>query len=108
MIEMIILLLCAHALCDYPLQGDFLAKAKNNKSPIIGVPWWQAMSAHCGIHAGAVMLVTGFWALAVAEFVIHFLTDWAKGMGLISYNVDQGVHAGCKILWAVIAVAWAA
>ena len=56
--KMLALLLAAHALCDYPLQGDFLAKAKNPAQPIPGVPWWCAMAAHCAIHAGAVLLVT--------------------------------------------------
>ena len=32
-------LMVGHALADYPLQGDFLAKAKNRTAPIPGVPW---------------------------------------------------------------------
>ena len=94
--EMLILLVCAHALCDYPLQGDFLSKAKNNRQPIPGVPAWQAMSAHCAIHAGAVMLITGFWIFAVFEFVVHYVTDRAKCNGFIGYNQDQAIHVLCK------------
>lgn len=30
------LMLAGHALADYPLQGDFLAKAKNRANPIPG------------------------------------------------------------------------
>jgi len=101
--EILILLVCAHALCDYPLQGDFLSAAKNERSPVAGVPWWQAMSAHCAIHAGAVQIVTGLWFLALAEFVIHFLTDRAKCGGLISFNADQAIHVGCKVSWAGMA-----
>ena len=31
MLHTLLLLIAGHALCDYPLQGDFLAKAKNHK-----------------------------------------------------------------------------
>lgn len=102
MIDVLILLIAAHALCDYPLQGDFLARAKNETAPIPGVPWWQAMLAHSAIHAGAVMLITGVWALAVAEFIIHFMTDRAKCRGVISYNSDQAIHVACKVAWAAV------
>lgn len=100
--ETLILLVCAHAVCDYPLQGDFLARAKNERDPIPGVPWQQAMSAHCAIHAGAVQLITGLWFLSVAEFLIHFATDRAKCRGLISYNSDQAIHVACKAAWVVV------
>jgi hypothetical protein len=100
----LILLLAGHALCDYPLQGDFLSRAKNAANPIPGVPWWQAMWAHAAIHAGMVLLVLGMWPFALAEFVIHFGTDYAKCSGRISYNVDQSIHIGCKVAWLLIAV----
>jgi len=29
----ILLLFAGHALCDYPLQGNFLAKGKNHRNP---------------------------------------------------------------------------
>lgn len=60
----------AHAVCDYPLQGDFLARAKNPTAPIPGVPWWWAMGAHAAIHAGGVFVVTGSVSVSLAEFVI--------------------------------------
>lgn len=103
MLNTMILLLAGHALCDYPLQGDFLSRAKNASAPIPGVPWWQAMWAHCAVHAGMVLLVLGFWWLALAEFVIHFATDHAKCRGRIGYNTDQAIHIGCKFAWLAIA-----
>lgn len=107
MIETLFLLLFWHLLADYPLQGDFLAKAKNEKTAIPGIPWWQAMAAHCGIHAGGVYLITGLWYLAAAEFFLHFLIDNAKCLGLIGFNRDQLAHALCKAgyVWAVFAMA---
>jgi hypothetical protein len=98
-------LIFGHALCDYPLQGDFLAKAKNRSAPIPGVPWWQALGAHAAIHGGAVGLITGFWWLGLLEFVAHFLVDDLKCRGRLSFNGDQAAHLICKVMWvAVVAV----
>lgn len=98
------LLLVVHAVCDYPLQGDFLSKAKNHKTPIPGVPWYQAMAAHTLIHAGGVWVVTGSAWLALGELVAHFIIDDAKCRGLIGFNQDQAAHVLCKIVWSVLAV----
>ena len=104
MLELFALMLVGHALADYPLQGDFVSKAKNAFSPIPGVPWYQAMGAHCVIHAGFVGIVTGSIWLAFAELVIHAITDNAKCAGRISFNTDQAIHIGCKLAWAALAV----
>lgn len=97
---LLFLLIAAHALCDYPLQGDFLARAKNATAPLPGVPWWQALGAHAAIHGGAVALLTGYWPLGLAEAGMHFVIDHAKCRGLLSFNEDQAWHVGCKVLWA--------
>lgn len=96
-------LMVAHAVCDYPLQGDFLARAKNRANPIPGFPWYQALGAHALMHAGAVWLITGFWWLGALEFFAHALTDDAKCTGKIGLNTDQAIHALCKALWVCIA-----
>ena len=92
-----------HALADYPLQGDFLSRAKNRTAPIPGVPWYQAMGAHVAIHGGFVWLITGLWWLGVLEALIHFATDDLKCRGRLSFNQDQGIHIACKVAWALIA-----
>ena len=102
--ELFLLLLAAHFVCDYPLQGDFLAKAKNETAAIPGVPWWQAMGAHVAIHGGAVGFITGVWWLGAAEAAAHFLIDRAKCRGLIGFNTDQAAHIACKAVWAAIVV----
>jgi hypothetical protein len=99
-------LMVAHAVCDYPLQRDFLAKAKNRVTPIPDFPWWHAMGAHALMHAGAVAWLTGFWWLGALEFVFHFVTDDAKCRGRLTLNQDQFIHALCKVAWVVIAVSW--
>ncbi len=105
--SLLLLLLAAHALCDYPLQGDFLSKAKNRQAPLPGVPWFQALGAHALIHGGAVMLLTGAWWLALFEVAAHAVIDDAKCAGRIGFNTDQALHIACKVAYAAI-VAYAA
>lgn len=101
MIQLFLALLAAHALCDYPLQGDFLARAKNHRNPIPGVPWYQALAAHSLIQAAAVTLLTGSFALGGCEFVCHCVIDYAKSDEGISFNQYQAAHVICKVIWLV-------
>lgn len=101
-LELFLVLVGFHFLADYPLQGDFLSKAKNRRAPLDGVPWWQAMTAHCGIQALFVGLATGVWWLALAEFVVHFVLDDAKCRGWIGFNQDQAAHVWFKALWVAL------
>jgi hypothetical protein len=101
MVDALALLIAGHAIADYPLQGDFLAKAKNRFAPIPGVPWYQALGAHAVIHGGLVLAITGSLTLGLAEIVSHFLIDDAKCAGRISYNTDQSLHIACKVAWAL-------
>lgn len=94
------LLLAAHALCDYPLQGDFLARGKNHKAPLPGVPWYQCLAAHALIHGGAVSLITGSLGLGIAETLAHAAIDYGKSTGLYGFDADQALHVGCKLIWA--------
>lgn len=105
-LPMLILLMAWHALADYPLQGDFLAKGKNPTHPIPGVPADICMRAHCWIHAGGVLVITGSWACAFAEFVLHWCIDDAKCRGRITFRADQRMHASCKIVYAAICGGW--
>jgi hypothetical protein len=101
MFEVLALLIFAHFLADYPLQGDFLAKGKNRLNPIPGIPFWHPLTAHAVIHGGFVGIITGTLWLGLAETVVHWITDDAKCRGKISYNVDQAIHIICKIVWVV-------
>ena len=99
-------LIVGHAVCDYPLQGDFLARGKNHKAPLTGVPWYQCLFAHAAIQGGAVALTTGSAALGVAEFFAHGLIDYGKCDGWFGFNVDQALHFACKAVWLAV-WAWA-
>jgi hypothetical protein len=96
-------MLIGHAVCDFPLQSEWLARGKNpNLQPIPGQTIWpSALASHAAIHAGAVRLITGSWLLAVAEFITHCGIDYSKCLGRLTYNQDQGLHVVCKLLWAV-------
>jgi hypothetical protein len=95
-------LLAAHCLADYPLQGDFLARAKNHRAPIGGVPWVQALAAHAVIQGGAVWLVTGSLALGAFETFAHALIDFGKNQGWYGYHADQFLHVACKALYVLL------
>jgi len=115
--HMLLLLFAVHALFDYPLQGDFLAKGKNQWKPIPGIPWYQCLFAHVLMHSAAVMVITGSLWLGLAELVIHALTDYAKCAGMFgqqtfgteginprAFDVDQLIHYACKVLWVPLAI----
>lgn len=108
--ELLFWMLVGHALCDYPLQGDFLARAKNRANPLPGVPWIHGLLPHAALHAGAVALVTGSVWLGLAEFIAHCLIDDAKCTGRFGFSpstdfhIDQGLHVLCKIAWTLIAL----
>lgn len=102
MIELVALMIFAHFLADYPLQGDFLANGKNRTKPIPGISFYHPLTAHAVIHGGFVGLITGSLWLGIAETVIHWITDDAKCRGKISYNTDQAIHIGCKLLFGLL------
>ncbi len=105
-----------HALADFPLQGDFLSRGKNRNTPPPPLAdgkvcpanlWVYLMSAHCLVHAGFVWLVSGYAILAFAEFVLHWIIDWAKCEGRTSFAADQWLHVATKALYVgVLWVGW--
>jgi Protein of unknown function (DUF3307) len=94
-------LIIGHAVADYPLQGDFLAKGKNRHTAFPGIHWLWCMTMHSLIHAGAVWLITGMWVLGLAEFIAHFIVDCLKCEKINNFNEDQLAHILYKITWAV-------
>lgn len=106
LVNVLFLLLFAHALADYPLQGDFLSKAKNRTAALPGVPWYQAMGAHAVIHGGFVYIITGSVTLGIFEVIAHFVIDNLKCEGEISFNLDQALHVACKVAWVCFTIAF--
>lgn len=96
-IEMFLVLLMVHYLCDFSLQNDFVAKFKAIKvdgkhNPI----WIHCLSAHCAIHALGVYLLTKSILLSLIMFFTHFAIDNFKCLGKITFNQDQALH--CAVL----------
>ena len=102
--QMFFYLVVGHYLADFPLQGDFLANAKNRNTPIGKLYWPHALVAHAFIHAGFVIWITGSLFLAICELVIHAYTDYLKCENKISLNTDQVIHLSCKLTWAFLTV----
>lgn len=108
MAEPFFLMLILHALLDYPLQGDWLSKAKNHTLQLIPgeTIWPGALASHAAIHAGGVWLATDLWLLAGFEFVAHSVIDYTKCSGHIDYNTDQFLHIACKLVWFALLIYW--
>lgn len=98
-----------HALADYPLQGKFLAIRKNRHIKSIDYIgdspaslWVYCLTAHSLVHAGAVWVVTGSAAFGFAEFVLHWLIDFAKCEKWTNFHQDQGLHLLSKVLYVAL------
>ena len=101
-LEMLFLLIGLHALCDYPLQGDFLAQGKGSfAKPHFGIPWWHCLTAHSLIHGAAVMVCTQSAMMGVIETVLHWLIDYARCRKWTGINADQLMHVLCKVGYVV-------
>jgi hypothetical protein len=96
-------LLAAHAVCDFPLQGDFMARAKVTTRPLPGVPAPLVLVWHALIHAAAVTALTNSYRLGLVEFVAHYGIDELKNRGLTGFAEDQALHATCKVLYVLVA-----
>ena len=99
-------LLIAHALFDYPLQGDFLSKNKNRhyideNNNVKGL-WIHCLTSHSILHAGSVCLITGSFIIGIMEFVLHWIIDFLKCEGITNFHTDQFLHVLCRILYVII------
>jgi hypothetical protein len=88
-----------HALMDFPLQGDYIAKQKTRRQADSNSVWIVALTAHCIIHGGGVWLVSGSLALGCVEFVLHALIDIGKGEEKFGLMADQVLHITCKLVY---------
>lgn len=93
-------LMFAHLLADYPLQGDFLANMKG-KNHIV-------LATHAGIWTGVICVAMSLIGLPVGLldiawlFIVHAGADYAKAKPLGFYKkldplgkgllIDQGIH----------------
>jgi len=99
-------LLVGHAVADFALQSDVMAKGKNKNNKVVPskgqkyIPCWPYwLSAHALIHAGAVVLATQCLWLGIAEFMVHWVVDFLKCENKYGPHFDQGCHIVSKLLW---------
>ena len=118
MLELFISLIMGHALADFALQSDAMAKGKNFSRPVdlskippgqkVQVVWPYWMAAHALIHGGMVFLITGSLGLGVAEAAAHWWIDCAKCANITGIHMDQFLHAFCKVIWVLCVLEMAA
>lgn len=110
-------LIASHAICDFALQSDAMAKGKNRHNRTTPPPgakyqpsWMHWLSAHATIHGTGVALALAacgradLWWLGIGEAIAHATIDFHKCDNRIGMNTDQALHYACKGLW--IAIAW--
>lgn len=110
MIKMFVLLLMAHALTDFSLQGEAMAKGKNRHNVPAYIPkgqklvpcWYYWLSAHALISGAGVYVVTGSIALGCIEVGAHWITDFMKCENWTDPNIDQFLHIVCRVMYAMV------
>lgn len=92
----------AHALADFPLQGDYLARMKCRNQSSQPMDWIIPLTAHALVQAGGVWIVSGSPQVAAIELGLHWLIDLAKGEGKFGYASDQALHLLCKLVYTIL------
>lgn len=98
-------LIVGHAVADFSLQGEVMAKFKNrrNHPDSNQVPHWLYWSgAHALEHGACVALATGSVVLGLCETLSHWVIDFGKCENWYGPHVDQGLHLVCKLTWVLI------
>lgn len=105
----------AHALIprNYHPEVDVLHRSSATLSIVNNTQLQQkyfegliVLTAHCFIHAFGVLLITGYLRFAAAMLVMHFVIDYIKSMGRISYAHDQLLHVLSILLISLSAMAF--
>lgn len=109
MLNLFLLLVFAHFIFDFPLQGDFIAVNKNPWNKDSKAPWYVVMFAHAFMHGAIVgMILSPLYGLI--EMLVHFYRDvvtcGAKNQKPESANFifvhDQLFHILCKLFYVLL------
>lgn len=93
--ELIYQLVACHAIGDYVLQNDFLARTK-------GENWWHLI-IHCILYTIPFSLVFGFDGWIFYLFATHMIIDALKARyNKVDYVMDQIYHFCVLVTYAVM------
>lgn len=103
-------LVVGHAVADFSLQGEVMAKFKNRHNRPDHIPpgqkltpcWPYWSGAHALEHGACVALATGSVVLGLCETLSHWIIDFGKCENWYGPHVDQGLHLVCKLTWVLI------
>ena len=108
-IETFVALLFGHAIADFVLQSDAMAKGKNRNREVdpamipVGQKftpaWGYWLTAHAMTHGAVVYLITGSLLFALLETTAHWIIDFGKCENWYGIHTDQSLHVLCKGLW---------
>lgn len=116
MITTIMLLFGLHFLCDFALQNDYMAQAKNRNTPLgkRDNVWVIVLTAHAAIHALAVLCVGLFYFMdahsaivitaTLFTFISHWVIDLLKCNNYLGYWADQLMHLLAMLIVAYLYV----
>lgn len=105
------LMIAGHAVCDFGLQGEWLATNKNRharsnyppeKRATMEQIWPHLLFAHAMMHGLSVYLASHSLKLGLLETASHTLIDYGKCERWYGFHVDQFLHIGTKILWVFL------
>lgn len=96
-------LILGHSVADFALQSKHAARMKNRNTDEGRNIWFQALMAHSLVNGAAVYIITGSMGLGIAETLLHFWIDYGKCDNWYGMTVDQALHIGCKLSWALMA-----
>ncbi|MBX3015744.1 MAG: DUF3307 domain-containing protein [Caldilineaceae bacterium] len=107
MMHLLITLLLAHFLTDFPLQTNGIAKLK--KERLVGV--FLHVLIYVAITALTIQDPLGYWPLILGLGVAHFLIDaykqrYVKSVAPFCFLVDQGFHLASIGLATLGAFTW--
>lgn len=100
-----------HFLCDYALQNDYIAQAKNRNTKLGMNVWGVVLLAHAAIHSLPILItgliLFGFNSpfvslIAIFQLLTHFIIDFCKCEEKISYLTDQALHLLISCFTALI------
>jgi len=112
MFDLFLKLIFAHAIADFLLQPDKMAKYKSSHTPPSKnlIPkgedpqsfWIHFLLAHAMINGAAIYALTSIAWMAFVEIFVHAYIDYQKCESKISIHQDQLLHLLSKIIYILI------